>query len=88
MRMIMINEEDLTSLKRDITEIRHSLNTLLKSRDNKLYNVSEAAKQLHITPQTLHSYIRAGYVKPLIINGRNKFTQEIISSLITKKSQQ
>lgn len=84
-KMIMIKEIDFSTLLNKIERIEKRLENLTTERDDKIYNVTETAKILNITPQTLHSYIRAGYVKPIKINGSNKFTREIIESLRTQK---
>lgn len=77
----MIKQEELSAVLQKLESIERKLESLTRSDDSRIYNVRETAKMLGITTQTLHAYIRAGYVEPLKINGSNKFTKEIINTL-------
>ena len=77
-------QEVFSHLKKEIIDevIKGVVEELDKREMNRnsgrLYNVTEAAKKLGVTPSTLHSYIRNKLIWPLKINGSNKFTDEIL----------
>lgn len=77
----MISKEEFASILDKLDSIERKIEVMKNSEDSRLYNVTEAARILGISTQTLHAYIRAGYVEPLKINGSNKFTREIINTL-------
>ena len=81
MEMILIEKADFLALLSKIDSISSRLEKLTSDCDEKIYNVTQAAEIIGVTPQTLHAYIRAGYVTPLKINGSNKFTKKILESL-------
>lgn len=83
----LIEDQEFEYFKLALENIQKTLNELVLKKDSKIYNVTEAAKILSIAPQTLHGYIRAGYIEPLRINGSNKFTDEILSGFLSRKRQ-
>ncbi len=66
-----------------IGEVRN-LSTEVRKED-RLYNITETAKKLHISKPTLHKYIRLDLIEYKIVGNSTYFTQELIDKFISKK---
>jgi len=87
MEVIMLEKTDFLTLTNKLDQVLTKVSVIenTMSKDRKLYNITEAAKELHITRQTLHSYINLGLIEPLLIGNTSYFTKEIIDNFLKQK---
>lgn len=83
MSLVLIEKAEFDDLKRSVESLHTMLRDIKREvcGDTKIYNITEAAKMLGITRQTLHSYIRYGQVEPILIGNRHFFTRDLINKI-------
>lgn len=77
---VIIEKDDFDSLLKKIDSLTSEVQGLKTEvrRDNKLYNITEAAQMMNIAKSTLHKYIKLGLVEYLLVGNSVYFTQELI----------
>lgn len=77
---VIIEKESFDALLDRIDSLTSTVEQLGREvrRDNKLYNITEAAKMMGIAKSTLHKHIRYNTVEYLLIGNSVYFTQELI----------
>lgn len=87
MEVVMIEKTDFLTLINKVEQVLTKIDVIENtiSKDCKLYNITDAAKELHITRQTLHRYINLKLIEPLLIGNTSYFTREIIDEFLKQK---
>lgn len=82
--LILVSKKDLRDFALSIIdEVKSNLQNEIKEIDQEEYlTTKQTLKLLNVSQSSLNRWIKAEYIKPYIIGGRNKFSRIEIRNLI------
>ncbi len=82
--LILVSKKDLKDFAVSIIdEVKSNLQNEIKEIDQEEFlNTRQTLKLLNISQSSLNRWVKAGYIKPYVIGGRNKFSRNEIKKLI------
>lgn len=85
---IMLKKEDFASLINTIKD--YVAETLIKRSDSEKaiarYTVDEVVEKLHVSKNTLNTWRKTGYLKPIKVGSRVLYSAEVIENMLNGRN--